>query len=122
MVTVGYALSGLIAFAIIFIGARFILSPQVAAEGYGVPSQSTTFSAYLAVKGVRDIVSGFNTILLMQEGSPRLLGKWIFIASLIAFGDMIIVLRAGGAKAVAFGIHGATVVFMLFTSAALFRQ
>ena len=34
--TIGYTLAGLIAAGIIFIGARFIVAPRVAAAGYGV--------------------------------------------------------------------------------------
>ena len=34
--TIAYALAGLIAAGIIFIGARFIVAPRVAAAGYGV--------------------------------------------------------------------------------------
>ena len=57
--TIAYTLAGLIAAAIIFIGARFILAPRVAAAGYGVqPDLSQRHAgAYLTVKGVRDIAS-----------------------------------------------------------------
>ena len=36
MIAIAYTLAGLIAAAIIFIGARFILAPRAAAAGYGV--------------------------------------------------------------------------------------
>ena len=59
---IGYTLAGLIAAGIVFIGARFLLAPRVAAAGYGVQpdlSQRST-GAYLSVKGVRDIASGLD--------------------------------------------------------------
>jgi hypothetical protein len=59
-----------------------------------------------AVKGTRDIVSGLFVFLLMANGSPRLLGEFLLAASLIAWGDMVTVLRAGGSRSTAFGVHG----------------
>ena len=54
---IGYTLAGLIAAGIIFIGARFIVAPRVAAAGYGVApdSDQSWVHAYLSAKGVRDI-------------------------------------------------------------------
>ena len=40
-------------------------------------------------------------------------------ASLIPLGDAVIVLRSGGTRAAAFGIHGATAVVALGASAVL---
>jgi hypothetical protein len=52
---IGYTLAGVLAAGIIFIGARFIVAPRVAAAGYGVPSDlgQPSADAYLSVKGVR---------------------------------------------------------------------
>src|ERR1700722_13309584 len=111
MALAGYALAGLIAVAIVFIGARFLWDPAAASRGFGIansPSPSTGFTAWLAVKGGRDIVSGLFVFLLMANGSPRVLGEFLLVASLIAFGDAAIVLRSGGSRATAFGIHGLT--------------
>ena len=40
-------------------------------------------------------------------------------ASIIPVGDAVIVLRSGGSRAAAFGIHGVTAVVMLAAGAAL---
>jgi hypothetical protein len=48
-----------------------------------------------------------------------MLGAFMAAASLIPIGDALIVLRSGGSRAVAFGIHGVTAVVMLAASAAL---
>lgn len=37
-----------------------------------------------------------------------MLGAFLLVASLIAFGDMVTVLRSGGSKALGFGMHGLT--------------
>lgn len=111
MIVVGYVLSGLMALAIIFLGARFWLAPATAAAAFGIagtPPPSSGLTAWLSVKGTRDIVSGVFILLLMAHGSQRLLGEFMLIASLIAFGDMATVLRSGGSKVPAFGIHGLT--------------
>ncbi|TDO07870.1 uncharacterized protein DUF4267 [Mycobacterium sp. BK086] len=113
--TIGYVLAGLIAAAIIVIGARFIIAPGVAAPGYGVPGEG----AYLSVKGVRDIVSGLIVIILMVAGATHLLGWIILAATVIPVADAVIVLRNGGTKPIAFGVHGGTAVVMLITAALL---
>jgi len=113
--TIGYVLAGLIAAAIIFIGARFLIAPQTAAVGYGVPGSG----AYLSVKGARDIASGLIVVILMIAGATHLLGWIILAATVIPLADAVIVLRNGGSKSVAFGVHGGTAVVMLITSALL---
>lgn len=94
MLLTGYILSGLIAASIILIGTRFLLAPATAANGYGVEVliSSSGVTPWLAVKGLRDIVSGLFLALLMAKGSPRLVGEFLIIASLIAWGDAVIVL------------------------------
>ena len=102
MILIGYVLSGLIALAIIFLGSRFWLAPATASADFGIansPPPSTGFTAWLSVKGTRDIASGLFVFLLMANGSPRLLGEFMLVASLIAFGDMVTVLRSGGSRA-----------------------
>src|SRR5688500_15019075 len=119
--TIAYTLAGLIAAAIIFIGARFLVAPRVAAAGYGVqldPGQRSA-NAYLSVKGVRDIASGLFVLILMAAGETHLLGWVILAATIIPLADTIIVLGNGGAKSIAFGVHGLTAAVMLVTSALL---
>lgn len=122
MLQTGYVLSGLIAAAIIFLGARFWLMPAGASRDFGIaesPKLSKGFAAWLSVKGTRDIASGLFVILLMTHGSPRLLGEFMLIASLIAFGDMVTVLRSDGSRALAFGMHGVTGLIIVATGACL---
>ena len=124
--TVASIVSGVIGVGIILIGARFLLAPRVAAAGYGVPvephgPQVLPGNPYpwLQVKGVRDIASGIFIWLLLANRSPHLLGAFMAAASIIPVGDAVIVLRSGGTRAAAFGIHGATAAVMLAASVAL---
>jgi hypothetical protein len=114
MVLLGYCLSGAIAFGIIVIGARFLIAPYPAAAAYGVPvSPDSRWDAYLSVKAIRDIASGLFIAILMVDGSVYLLGYFFLAATLIPLTDALIVLKHGGTKAPAFGIHGATAGVML---------
>ena len=119
--TIGYILAGLIGAGIIFIGARFILAPRVAAAGYGVQPDlgQRSAGAYLSVKGVRDIASGLFIFILMAAGATHLLGWVILAATIIPIADATIVLGHGGPKSIAWGVHGVTAVVMLITSALL---
>lgn len=119
--TIGYVLAGLLAAAIIFIGGRFLVAPRIAAAGYGVPvhSELSVVGAYLSVKGVRDIATGLYVIILMIAGATHLVGWVMLAATIIPIADAAIVLRHGGAKSVAWGVHGGTAAVMLVTTALL---
>jgi hypothetical protein len=119
--TIGYALAGLLAAAIIFIGARFLVAPRVAAAGYGVlpDLDQPGAGAYLSVKGVRDIATGLFVIILMIAGATHLVGWVMLAATIIPLVDAAIVLRSGGSKSIAWGVHGGTAVVMLITTALL---
>jgi Domain of unknown function (DUF4267) len=119
--TIGYVLAGLLAAAIIFIGARFLVAPRVAAAGYGVlpDLDRPGAGAYLGVKGVRDIATGLFVVILMVAGATHLVGWVILAATIIPIADAAIVLRNGGSKSIAWGIHGGTAVAMLVTTALL---
>jgi hypothetical protein len=119
--TIGYTLAGLIAAGIVFIGARFLVAPRVAAAGYGVqPDLSQpSVGAYLSVKGIRDIASGLFVAILMVAGATQLLGWVILAATIIPIADAAIVLSHGGSKSTAFGVHGVTAAVMLATATLL---
>jgi len=107
-------LSGLIGIGIIAIGTRFLLAPRPSAAGFGVAvgPDAGPASAYLAVKGVRDIASGLVAFALIAAATPAVLGWFMLAAASIPVGDALIVLRYQGPKAAAYGIHGATAVVM----------
>jgi hypothetical protein len=119
--TIAYTLAGLIGAGIIFIGARFLVAPRVAAAGYGVQPDlgQRSAGAYLSVKGVRDIASGLIVFALMAAGATHPLGWMMLAATIIPLADAIIVLGHGGPKSIAYGVHGLTAVVTLITSALL---
>ena len=117
---IAYGLAIVLDLFIVFIGVRFVLAPHTAAAGYGVPARPAGDAAYFAVKGVRDLTSGIAGLALLAFVGAEA-GAWFMLAAaLIPLGDMVIVLRHGGTKAVAFGIHLATAVAVLISAALLF--
>lgn len=120
--TVGYVLAGVLAAAIIVIGARFLVAPRTAAAGYGVlpDIDQPGVRAYLSVKGIRDIATGLFVIILMLAQATPLLGAVMLAATVIPIVDAAVVLRTGGAKSVAYGVHGGTAAVMLVTTTLLF--
>ena len=119
--TIAYVLAGALAAAIIAIGLRFLVAPRVAAAGYGVSPNVADQSvrAYLSVKGVRDIATGLFVAVLLIAGATHLVGWIMLAATIIPVADAAIVLRSGGARSTAYGVHGGTAAVMLVTAALL---
>jgi len=124
MLITGYVLAGLLCLAIVVIGVRFLLAPAAAAAGYGVALRPEALTrpdlpAFLQVKGIRDIVSGLFVPVLIGFGQPHALAVVMLTATLTPLADAAVVLRHGGSRAVALGIHGATAVVMVLDAALL---
>jgi hypothetical protein len=117
---VAYGLTILLALGIIVIGLRFFLAPQTAAAGYGIAVDGSGARAYLTVKGLRDLTYGVLGLVLLAVAGPHITGWFMAITAIVPVGDTLIVLRHGGTKVTAFGIHFATAAAMLCTSALLF--
>jgi hypothetical protein len=122
LTTTGSVLSGVIALAITLMGTRYLVDPRPAAAGFGIPGElgdTAPESAWLAVKGTRDIAMAIVIAILLINGAPRLLGSMMLAIALIPIADGTIVLRSGGPKATAFGVHWATAAVMLAVAALL---
>ncbi|MEU4690042.1 DUF4267 domain-containing protein [Actinoplanes sp. NPDC023714] len=112
-----YGLAIVLNLFIVFIGARFLLSPAQAAAGYGVPSEP---SAYLTVKGVRDLTYGLVGLALLAFAGAQAEAWFMLVVAIAPLGDTLIVLRHHGSRAIAFGVHLATAVVVLISAALLF--
>jgi hypothetical protein len=115
-----YGLAILLNVFVIFIGSRFLLVPQAAAAGYGVPAKANGDTAYLTIKGLRDASYGILGLVLLAFVGATAEAWFMLVVALLPLGDTVIVLRNGGTKAVAFGIHFATAVIVLLNAALLF--
>jgi hypothetical protein len=115
-----YGLAIVLDLFIVFIGARFLLAPEAAAAGYGVPAKKESAAAYLSIKGVRDSTYGILGLALLAFAGAHAEAWFMLVVAIAPFGDSATVLRNGGSKAVAFGIHFATAVVVLISAALLF--
>ena len=119
---IGSALAGLLALATILMGLRYLVDPSPAAAGFGIPRARDAAApdhAWLAVKAARDIAIGVAFAALLIDGAHRQLGYLMLAAATIPIADGTIVLRSGGPKATAFGVHWATAAVMLIVAALL---
>ncbi|TQJ90173.1 DUF4267 domain-containing protein [Streptomyces sp. SLBN-31] len=121
MTVAAYTLAVLLDLFCLFLGYRFLFQPGPAAAGYGVPADPAgDAGAYLSIKGSRDGALGVVGLLVLAFAGAHAEAWFMVGVSLIPFGDTLIVLRNGGAKAVAFGIHFATAIVVLISAALLF--
>lgn len=120
MTVTAYALAVALDLFIVFIGVRFLLRPRPSAAGYGVPAKPDGDPAYLAVKGLRDGTFGVLGLALLAFAGAQAAAWFMLVVAVVPLGDTLIVLRHGGTKAVAFGIHFATAVVVLVSAGLLF--
>ncbi|MFI6040407.1 DUF4267 domain-containing protein [Nocardia sp. NPDC051321] len=120
LIPLAYGLAILLDLLIIFIGVRFFRRPDAAAAGFGVPARSAgDAGTYLTVKGLRDVTSGVIGLVVLACAGAHPAGWAMLAVALTPFGDTAIVLRNGGTKTAAFGIHFATAVIVLISAALL---
>jgi hypothetical protein len=118
-----YWLTAVAAASIIFLGIRFILAPNVGAEGFGIPLAHTKEAiAYGRIKGIRDIFSGLVVLAFLIPRQPRATAFAFGAAVIIPVSDCLTVLAVNGIQDVThLLIHGLTSVYMIITTFLLFR-
>ncbi|MEV5957972.1 DUF4267 domain-containing protein [Streptomyces sp. NPDC051987] len=121
MTVTAYTLAILLDLFCLFLGYRFLFQPGPAAAGYGVPADPKgDAGAYLTIKGLRDGTYGVVGLALLAFAGAHAEAWFMLCVALVPLGDMVNVLRNGGAKAVAYGIHFATAIVVLISAALLF--
>ncbi|MEU2333578.1 DUF4267 domain-containing protein [Streptomyces sp. NPDC006654] len=121
MTVTAYTLAILLDLFCLFLGYRFLFQPGPAAAGYGVPADPKgDAGAYLSIKGLRDGAYGVVGLLLLAFAGAHAEAWFMLGVALVPLGDTVNVLRNGGAKAVAYGIHFATAIIILISAALLF--
>lgn len=120
MTTAGVVLALLGAVAIIVIGLLYVAAPHRIVAGFGLPPlPAGPVQGWYTVKGVRDIASGLIVVPLLALGSHALLGWVLLVVAITPAGDCVAVLRNGGPRSVAYGVHGATAAFLVLAAALL---
>jgi len=88
LITIAF-LTGL---GMIFIGARFLLAPQVAEAGYGIHFNAHGDFSFHYIKGIRDLFTGLLICILILSRQIKDLGITLLIGTIIPVTDMLIVL------------------------------
>ncbi|TXS53679.1 DUF4267 domain-containing protein [Streptomyces sp. uw30] len=121
MTVTAYTLAVVLNLFCVFLGYRFLFQPASAATGYGVPARPEgDAGAYLSIKGLRDGTFGLLGLALLFFVGARAEAWFMLAVAIVPMFDTLIVLRHGGTKAVAFGIHFATAVVVLISAVLLF--
>ncbi|GAA2593649.1 MULTISPECIES: DUF4267 domain-containing protein [Streptomyces] len=121
MTVTAYTLAVVLNLFCVFLGYRFLFQPGPAATGYGVPADPAgDAGAYLTIKGVRDGTFGLVGLAVLAFAGARPEAWFMLFVALVPLGDVLIVLRNGGTRAVAFGIHFATAIVVLISAGLLF--
>ncbi|MER6957629.1 MULTISPECIES: DUF4267 domain-containing protein [unclassified Streptomyces] len=117
---IAYVLAVVLVLFVVFIGIWFLTAPQPASKAYGVPAKPDGDTAYLTIKGLRDLTSGIIGLTLLAFADADAAGLYMLALSVAPFGDTIIVLRHGGAKFTAFGVHFSSAIAILVSAGLLF--
>ncbi|MGW1774052.1 DUF4267 domain-containing protein [Streptomyces sp. NPDC002104] len=121
LATVATVLAGLLGAALIVMGALTFAKPRNA-TGFGIPGtpvDDPAFRSWLHVKGAREIVCGIFMFVLMLTAPASVLGWYLLTFAVMPIADTLIVLRSGGPKATAYGVHAATAAVMVATALGL---
>ena len=111
----------LVAAGIIFVGLRFLVSPDAGAAGFGVPFSSAGDVPFGWIKGIRDVFSGLVLLPLLLR-RMRQAAAYVFTAAIIIPAtDCLIVFAHNGLDLPHMLVHGLTAVYMVVTSVLLFR-
>lgn len=121
MTVTAYTLAVVLNLFCLFLGYRFLFQPASAATGYGVPARPDgDAGAYLSIKGLRDGTFGLVGLALLFFVGARAEAWFMLAVAIVPLFDTLIVLRHGGTKATAFGIHFATGAVVLISAVLLF--
>jgi len=119
---IAYGLAIALDLLILLIGGRFLIAPRAAAVGYGVPAKPGGDPAYLTIKGLRDGTYALVGLVLLAFAGAHAEAWFMLAVALVPLGDTLIVLRHGGTRATAVGIHLTTAVLVLLSAALLFAS
>jgi hypothetical protein len=89
---ISYAIAFLLGLGMVFLGARFFFSPEVAIAAFGIRFNTNGDYSFHHIKGIRDIFSGILLCALVLMKERRALGVMLFVATIIPVSDMITVL------------------------------
>lgn len=90
---ISYTIAFITGLGLIFLGARFLLSPEVAEAGYGIHFNEQGDYSFHYIKGIRDILSGLLMCVFVLINERRALGVTLLAGTMVPVADMLIVLN-----------------------------
>src|ERR1700730_12298694 len=98
--TIPLSLALLVSVGIIVIGCFYAISPQRILGGFGLkpPTPDPDTRAWLRLKGIRDVASGFALLTLMLTTDNRTVGIVLLVFAIIPLGDMSNIWCLGGER------------------------
>ena len=89
---ISIAIAFLTGLGLIFIGARFLTSPEVAEVGYGIHFNEQGDYSFHYIKGIRDLFTGLLICIFVLSKQTKALATTLLVGTIIPIMDMIIVL------------------------------
>src|SRR5271169_4948229 len=89
---ISYVVAFITGLGLIFLGTRFLLSPEVAEAGYGIHFNEQGDYSFHYIKGIRDIFSGLLICVFVLMNQRRALAVTLLAGTIIPVADMLIVL------------------------------
>jgi hypothetical protein len=86
------AIAFLTGLGLIFIGTRFLLSPETAEAAYGIHFNEQGDYSFHYIKGIRDLFTGLIICIFVLSKQTKALGITLLVGTIIPFVDMLIVL------------------------------
>ena len=90
---ISYVVAFITGLGLIFLGARFLLSPEIAEAGYGIRFNEQGDYSFHYIKGIRDLFSGLLICVLVLMNERRALGITLLAGTMVPVADMLIVLH-----------------------------
>ena len=114
MTTAGLIIVALAGLGIFVIGVLYLVIPRAMAPNFGLPVvPSVQATAWLRLKGIRDLATGVAAGVLLLTAPAAVIGYVVVAVTIIPVGDAVTILRSGGDVRTAWGIHLATAAGML---------
>lgn len=89
------AIAFLTGIGMIFIGARFLLTPEIAEGSYGIHFNEHGDYSFHYIKGIRDLFTGLLICIFVLSKQTKALGITLLTGTIIPIVDMLIVLSKG---------------------------
>ena len=120
MQVLGMAIAVVGALGILVVGIGYTALPRAMATSFGLPViPAPEATAWLRLKGIRDLATGVVAGVLIILAAPTVVGAALLAFAIVPAGDALTVVRAKGSSGAAFGIHGATAAVMVAGGVAL---